>query len=137
MDEQLGMNEVIGAHNNKIEIAKTIDEITHHSHIIPVTLPIQAVHASSATRNSPAVVKADMPPVDKVRQSPPRASGKIREGIKCFDAIAVEIRYRRKIKQTNFFHADKGCNADRAVKSDAAASSANLEASVHRFSHIC
>src|ERR1700682_1886149 len=105
MDEHLRVNKVIGAHNNKIEIAKTIDEITNHSHVIPVALPIQAVNASPATRNSSAVVKAYMPPVDKVRQCPPRAPGKIREGGKCFDTIAVELSHRRIIEQTDFFHA--------------------------------
>src|SRR2546421_6525510 len=135
MDEHLRMNKVIGAHNNKVEIAKTIDEITNHSHVIRVALPIQTVYASSAGDNCSAVVEADMPPVEKVRQRPVRAFGKIPEGVKCFDAIAVEISHRRVIKQTDTFHADNRCSADRALKSGAAASSADLEGSVQSFSH--
>src|SRR5207248_2046921 len=76
MDQHFGMDEVVGTHDNKIEIAKTIDEITNHSHVIPITLTIQTVYASGASGNSPAVVKAYMPPVDKVRQCPLRASRK-------------------------------------------------------------
>ena len=109
------MDKIVGAHNNEIEIAKTIDEITHHLHVIPVTLPIQAIYGSGATHNSPAVVKADLPPADKVRQSPPRASGKIREGVKCFDAIAVEICDWPIIKQANLFHSDGWHNLEHAL----------------------
>ena len=132
MDEQLGMNKVI-AHNNKIEIAKPIDEITNHSHVIPVALPIQTVYASGASGNSSAVVKAGLPPEDKVRQCPMRASGKIREGVEYFNAIAVEISDRRKIEQmTDCFHADSPCSADRALKSDADATNADLEVAAMR-----
>ncbi len=85
------MDKIIGAHNNEIEIAKTIDEITHHPSVIPVALPIQTVYTSSAIHNGHSLVDADLSPADKIRQSPPRASGKIREGVKCLDTIAVEI----------------------------------------------
>src|SRR2546429_2297524 len=112
MDEHLRMNKVIGANYNKVEIAKTIDEITNHSHVIRVALPIQTVYASSASHNCSALVKSDIPPMEKVRQRPPRAFGKIGEGVKCFDAIAVEISHRRIIEHTDLFHVDKRCSTD-------------------------
>src|SRR5271163_811132 len=99
------MNKVV-THHDKIKVAKAIDEIANHSHVIPVAFSVQTVYESGASRNGSAVLIPQKPPEDKVRQCPVRPFGKVSQGVKCLDVISMELVNRRKIEEADRFHVD-------------------------------
>ena len=92
------MNEVVGAHDDKIKIAKASDKFANHPHVSLVAFAVQTIYARDARGNRSPMVKSNMPPVDKIRQSPVRAFWKVGQGIKSLNPITMEIWHFRKIE---------------------------------------